>query len=469
MGKNNRNNSMTKKTLIYMAGNFSSKLFGMIIIPIYAKYLTASDLGTFDFQQTIGNLLMPITALAIWEAILRFGLNQSERKTNEVITTSVVISTITIFISSIILLATYIPIYGLSINTILYVALISTMPLVTIFGYISRAVKKNKIYASSGVVSAFFNLLFIIIFVVINDYGVTGLLLSAVGANIFNIVYLIYGTQLITRIKREYFSIDEAKILLSYSTPLIFNLTFGWFLNSFSRFYINLTLGDSANGVYAFASKFSGIFIQIASIFNMAVIEDAVESIENLDWKTKFENNISKISKIFFEFATILMILTSIYYNFVSNSEFKESIFLVPGLLLCGILSSYSTLIGNIFPIFNETKQVFKSTLYSGFSNIIFTVIFAGFFGLFGIVLAQIISSFILVVVRYIMGQRIHKFYINLKRDALYIISYLLVSLIVINVYWYIQFFILFCYIIYLFEIYRKSIEKMILDIRKRF
>ncbi len=102
-----------------MAGNFSSKLFGMIIIPIYAKYLTASDLGTFDFQQTIGNLLMPITALAIWEAILRFGLNQSERKTNEVITTSVVISTITIFISSIILLATYIPIYGLSINTIL--------------------------------------------------------------------------------------------------------------------------------------------------------------------------------------------------------------------------------------------------------------------------------------------------------------------------------------------------------------
>ena len=235
--------SMGKKTLIYLAGNFSSKIFSMIIIPIYAKYLTASELGSFDFQQTMGNLLMPVMALAIWESILRFGLNSSEKRTNEIITTSVVISSVTIFISSLILIVTYIQIYGLNLNTLLYVLLIITRPIVTILGYISRTIKKNKIYATSGVISAFFNMFFIIIFVVINNYGVTGLLFSSVGANIFNIIYLIIGTKVISRLKWKYFLVDEAKMLLSYSVPLIFNLTFSWFLNSFSRFYINLSLG----------------------------------------------------------------------------------------------------------------------------------------------------------------------------------------------------------------------------------
>lgn len=130
--KKKQSDSMTKKTLIYFAGNFSSKIFGVIIIPIYAQYLSAAQLGEYDFQQTLGNLLMPIIGLAIWEAILRFGLNADGKNLHQIITTAVFVVASTVGFSSLLLLLTYTNIYGFSILTLLYVLLIITMPIVTV-------------------------------------------------------------------------------------------------------------------------------------------------------------------------------------------------------------------------------------------------------------------------------------------------------------------------------------------------
>ncbi|MFQ7235018.1 MAG: hypothetical protein ACLRPU_09115, partial [Enterococcus hulanensis] len=103
---------MMKKSLIYFAGNFSSKIFGVIIIPIYAQYLSAAQLGDYDFQQTVGNLLMPIIGLAIWEAILRFGLNAEGKELHEIITTAIFILSATLSVSFVLLLITYANLYG---------------------------------------------------------------------------------------------------------------------------------------------------------------------------------------------------------------------------------------------------------------------------------------------------------------------------------------------------------------------
>ena len=99
---------MVKKTLIYLAGNFSSKIFGMLIIPIYATYLTASQLGNYDYQITIAWMLNPIILLALWEAVLRFGLNAEENELKQVLSTVAIITSGTMFFSLVILTLTYI-------------------------------------------------------------------------------------------------------------------------------------------------------------------------------------------------------------------------------------------------------------------------------------------------------------------------------------------------------------------------
>lgn len=411
-----KSSSMMKKTLIYFAGNFSSKIFGVIIIPIYAQYLSASQLGEYDFQQTVGNLLMPIIGLAIWEAILRFGLNAEGKELHQIITTAIFVVAITLGISTILLLFTYANMYGFTLLTVLYVLLIMTMPVVTIFGYISRALKKSMLFAFSGVISAGVNMLGLFVLVVSMDKGLLGLLVSAILSNIFNILYLMIGTRIFSIVKIQYFSKYWAKKMISFSAPLILNLVFGWFISSFSRFYIKLTIGNTENGVYAFASKFSGILLQLAGIINMSAIEDAVSSIGEKDWVRRFENNVENISSLFIQLACLLIGVTSIYYNFVPNEDFKSSIVLVPVLLLVAIFTNTSTLIGNIFPVFNKTSKAFTTTMIGGITNILLSVILGFLFGLIGIVVAQLIASIVLTLSRYYYGQKIQKYSINIAK-----------------------------------------------------
>ena len=241
------------------------------------------------------------------------------------------------------------------------------------------------------------------------------------------------GTRIFSIVKRKYFSKKWAKKMIYFSAPLILNLVFGWFISSFSRFYIKLTIGSTENGIYAFASKFSGILLQLAGIINMSAIEDAVSSIGDNDWVKRFENNIENISSLFIQFSCLLIGVTSVYYNFVSNEDFKRSIILVPFLLLGAIFTNTSTLIGNIFPVFNKTGKAFTTTMIGGVTNILFSIVLGFFFGLIGIVVAQLLASITLVLSRYYYGQKIQKYSINIAKFLKLLVLFLVISFISIN------------------------------------
>lgn len=425
--------SMVKKTLIYLAGNFSSKIFSLIIIPIYATYLTANQLGKYDYQQTIAGLLQPIIALALWEAVLRFGLNAKGKELKRILSTSAIISGATISLSAILLLFIYKNIYGFNIITILYIIMIVFVPILNLLGYMARATHHSMVYAFSGVVSSGVNLLGIILFVVIGNKGLLGLLLSTIIANFFNAIFLIIGSKLPRYISRKYFSINEGKRLLAFSIPLILNLFFGWFISSFSRFYINTAIGDTENGIYAFASKFSMIIMQVSQIINMTMIEDAVQTAGSKGWVERFEQNITIVTNLFFRITFVCLPLIGIYYHTIQNEDFSKSLTLVPFLIFSTIMSNSATLVGNIFPVFNKTSKVFITTLFAGLINVALALIFGNYFGITGVIIAQIFGAIAMFLSRYFYGQRIKSYQLKWRQlvlnSALFIIiSYLVVQ-----------------------------------------
>ncbi|MBM6615363.1 oligosaccharide flippase family protein [Desemzia sp. RIT804] len=428
MIKYEKKQSMIKKTLIYLAGNFSSRIFSLLIIPIYAEYLSATELGQYDFQITVANLLMPLIGLAIWEAILRFGLKAEDTELKKIFSTAAVISSVILIFSFFILLGIYSNLYGFNTLSLLYVLMIILMPVVTILGYMSRAVKANKVFALAGVVASIVNITGILLFVVIMELGVFGLLLSTILSNFFNSLFLLVGARLTTYLSIYSYDKELGKKLISFSMPLIFNLTFGWFINSFSRFYINISLGATANGIYAFGSKFSGILLQFASIVNMAAIEDAIISSKSKNFVSRFEKNIENITTLFFNVCFILMPIIALYYNFVDNTDFKSSLILVPILLIVAILNNTSTLIGNVFPVFDKTSKAFITSLIAGIANFFFSIVLGYFFGLIGICLAQLFSTALLVLTRYIIGNKIVKYNVNWKKFIINILLFLIIA-----------------------------------------
>ena len=427
----NKSESMVKKTLIYLAGNFSSKIFGIIIIPIYANYLTANQLGKYDYQQTIAGLLQPIIALALWEAVLRFGLNVEGKELKRLLSTVVVISSFTISISTIIIFFVYKNIYGLNIITLLYIVMIIYVPIINLLGYIARATHHSIVFAFSGVISSGVNLLGILIFVVVNDRGLEGLLWSTVIANTFNAIFLIIGTKLPKLISISEFSVEEGKRLIAFSGPLIFNLFFGWFISSFSRFYINTSLGATTNGIYAFASKFSMIIMQISQIINMTMIEDAVQSIGMTDWTKRFEKNFTNVTNLFFRVSFIFLPVIGIYYHTIKNQEFLVSFNLVPLLIFSTIINNSATLVGNIFPVFNKTSKIFYTTIFAGIINVVLAMLLGNTWKLTGIVVAQIVGATVLFLSRYFYGKKIKNYKVKWRQFICNVFLFIAVSFLV--------------------------------------
>lgn len=469
MENNSKKDSMIKKTIVYFAGNFSNKIFGLIIIPIYARYLTASELGQYDFQLTIANLLMPILVLAIWESVLRFGLVAEWEKKKEIITTSIYISGITLTISFVVLMSAYINLYGSNLFTYMYVCLIITLPIINLLGYIVRSLKKSKVYVMSGAISGIVNMISILVFVVYLQLGLGGILTSTIIANIFNIVYLIFGGKIYIYIHFRYFSKDLGKQMVIYSTPLIANLVFGWFVNSFSRFYINLSLGLVANGIYAFANKFSGMLFQLSSVINMSAVEDAFESIGSKSWVKRYETNFKNISNFLFHVSYLLLPIVSSYYVFLSNNEFKSSLTLVPMLFCSTLFIVLSTLIGNVFSVFNKTSLIFVTSFMSALVNIFFSIVLGYFFSLHGIVFAQVLSGLTLFITRYFMGIRIQKYHLGFGNLVKNMIVFILISILILLNHIGINIMLIFAVAVYILWFYKKNIYLIFKKIRGRF
>ena len=77
-------NGFLKKTSIYFIGTLSTKMISVMLVPIYAYFVAVSDLSDYDYFATIASTLSPIVFAAIWEAILKFGIDYNQKKASNI-------------------------------------------------------------------------------------------------------------------------------------------------------------------------------------------------------------------------------------------------------------------------------------------------------------------------------------------------------------------------------------------------
>ena len=70
--------SFLKKIGLYFVGTFSTRLLSVLLVPIYAYFVSSVDLGEYDYIYAIVNILYPIAFLCIWESILKYGMQRQE-------------------------------------------------------------------------------------------------------------------------------------------------------------------------------------------------------------------------------------------------------------------------------------------------------------------------------------------------------------------------------------------------------
>ncbi|MFD1421247.1 oligosaccharide flippase family protein [Lactiplantibacillus songbeiensis] len=401
---NNKMKRLVRNIGIFAIGNLGSKVIGFLLIAIFTRYLTTTQFGYVDLITTTVNMLLPIIALSIADAVFRFVMDD-DANDQMIFSTGV---SFTLLMSLIVFLIAF-PILKLfDVHYAGLVLLYLAASLVQIlFQNFVRGIGYVRLFAINGLVSALVLAGCGIWQVVYLRNGITGYLNALIIATIFSVLFIGFIAKLWTFFRISANNRQLLKAMLQYSIPLIPNAFLWFFTNDASRYFIVGFVGLAANGLYAVATKLPTIINVFYTIFSQAWQISAVEEYRKNRHSRFFSDVFSAdVGLSVILIGAILIILRPIMTIFVA-SEYFDAWKIVPALLLASFFSNLASFLGTIYLATKETKGIMMTTVYGMIVNLLLNVILIPLFGIQG---AGIGAAIGFAFVMYIRLRDIRKF-----------------------------------------------------------
>lgn len=425
---------LIKKSGIYFIGNFSSKVMGLILIPIYAFYILPDDLGYFDYIQTIMNIVIPVVLVSIWEGVLRYGLTtEDEDSRTKILSTAAFFSIVSISIYFIVAFV-FQQIFDFEFkHSTIVLCMMSTQAISMMWQFFLRALELSDLYVKSSIFGTVVHFFTAVIAMCAFGLGIYSLFFSTIIANIIIFALIEKQICIIRKIKRRNIDLYLMKKMLIFSAPLVLNTISMWLITGFGRYMITNYLGTDVNGQYAFASRFGVIVTTLGSVVNMAVIEEAIISSKNRGLGRDFGQTIEALFKLFQSMVLLVLPATMIFYYFIQNTEYYESYRYVGFFLIYAALMTMSTNLGSVFQATDKTKYQFITSIIGGGVSLYIIIAFIKPYGLYAVIIGQIFGALSLMLSRYFIGKRLAKYSIKWKPIIAMLIIYILSLFICLN------------------------------------
>ena len=236
MAISNRSKKFFRDFGIYGIGVLGTRIITFLMIPLYTYFIQKSDYGYFDLCLNLCLLMIPVMTLQMREGAFRFLLvTQDDNERQSIITAIYKQFTVNLVIGSAVFAILY---CFIDANYMLETGiLLAVMSFHEIILQITRGLGKNKVYATSNILNAFFIGLLSVLFVVILKTGVEGIYLANIISRLLAIVYIEIRTKTRIFINLSINTSSSLKRLLSYTLPLIPVSLCYWITTSCDRFF----------------------------------------------------------------------------------------------------------------------------------------------------------------------------------------------------------------------------------------
>lgn len=371
-----------KTSGIYLIGNVLTKAVAFIMLPIYTKYLSPSDYGTYDVNIAYITFLSSVLFLDIWSGMMRymFDFKDIDEKKKPILSGIIIFAVSTVVYT----LFTFSLGIMMNINYLFWVFLYGlTLNLQQMFSYIIRGIGKNALFAIAGLVGSIITMFSNVIFIAIYHAGYEFLYVSSILGALFNILILMCGFNIWKLFNRDNFNKKLTYEIFIFSLPLTVNSVSWWFLTAFNRVMISNTLSVAENGIYAVANKFTSIMQLVDQAFQMAWQEISFEKGSSKD-KNKgkfFSNAINEYIKFMSLGVAILLPVVRIIFPYFVASSFNRALQIIPLALVATLFSSISSFLGGTITAIKQNRYLFTTTLSGTFINIaliFFTIRYIG-------------------------------------------------------------------------------------------
>jgi O-antigen/teichoic acid export membrane protein len=409
-------NQLLKKTGLYFIGNAASKVIQAAIIPVYAYFVNPEALGNYDYALTLTVILAPVFFLALWEAVLRFLIDEQDEAAIEKLKSNIIVCVLFMLLILIIICVPVIIVLPIDPMISGFVtSMICVSGLAQIWQYFARSFHDRNLYVISGIGSAVVNLLMLFVLVCLLDLQMVGLCVSYLSGQFFVVILIESRLQLMKGIKFALIDTQTIKKLLSFSAPLALNLISLALLTGFGRILITNTLGSEANGEYAFAMKFAALISAVGSVFTMAAIEEAILRVNTKYLKSYFERLLNSLWRIALSLIIIALPAIWVFYFIIGSTDYVTSFYLVPAFLLFAVFSLLSTNYGNIFAATNTTRYIAITTIIGTMVTIILSFILIERCGSLGVAISLFLGAMTMLLMRWVLSRKFVSYHINCK------------------------------------------------------
>ena len=282
-----------------------------------------------------------------------------------------------------------------------------------------------KLYTLESVLMQFFTKVFFV-FGVFFSTSLDFLILFTVGGmTVFGLAFLFVIRRDIVITPKVIFSKANRQIL-PYGLALMPTAVMLWLNSLFSKVYISKTIGNSQAGVFSMVSTLSNVVAIIQAGF--ATFWSAFIYANYKTEQEKIKQVHDYLTFLIVEFFCVLVMFEDIIF-IILGKEYASGITVFPIMVLVPVFLIISET--TVYGISIAKKPIFDSMGIglSVVTNILFCVLLAPSFGLYGVCIALCLSNLIMFVFRTVIAQRLYCSIPSAKRTTvvcciLFVITY---------------------------------------------
>ncbi len=397
----NKYKKLLTNTLLFAISSFGSKVLVYLMMPLYTNILSPDEYGIVTNIQDTSQLLLPLAAVGIANAIIRFGLESGINKKSVFTNGAAALCIGTVLLVLLYpVLAADTALEGYRWLVYLYVITSCARNLCSQF---VRARQLTRLYAFDGLLNTLMLVIFYVVYLVPCKLGVVGYILATITADALSGAFLICTADLHKYLDKRAFDKVLFKSMLKYSVPLIPASMCWWVTNASAKKFVLYMLGAAEAGLYSFAYKIPNLLMLVSTLFTeawqLSAVADAGEGRE----RSRF------FSRVFLGYQGILTVAASGIILFAkvfvtvldgSGGEYYGAWAYIPILVIATVYSCYANYLSSIYMVTKKSTLNLYTTMAGAGLNLLLNWLLIPLFGVQGATVGTFLSYLLMFLLR---------------------------------------------------------------------
>lgn len=389
-----------KHSAIYAIGTMFRRLTGLVMLPIYTRYLTPADYGVVELLSMAIEIAGILIGLRISQAMFRYYiLAETDNEKDKIVSTVLLTVIVSSCLGASILYFSAEPLVQVIFGNKEYILEFQLFAFTLVTNAITavglsylRARQIPVLFVAINITSLLIQVCLNIVFVVVYEMHVTGVVYSAlISGAMVSVGLIIY----VLRNVGVKYSCSIAVTLIKFVSPLIIASIGAFYVAYADKYFIRVFGSLNEVGLYALAARLSSILATVFEAFNMSWGADRFEIVKKENAKVIFEQVFRFLSVILFSLGAGMAIFANDFFRVMTSSEFYSASYVVPVLIVATLARIY-VVFCNFGALYGERTSVMAkaSWIKAGVATIGYLTLIP-YIGIYGAAVALMLSNLV--------------------------------------------------------------------------